>query len=173
MDPYSYLGNADPSAIEGLYNQYLKNPEAVDAGWRDFFKGFDFARSSYEQSATPKVPENVLKEFSVISLINGYRTRGHLFTKTNPVRERRKYYPTNDIENFGLSADDLDKVFVAGNEIGIGPSKLKDILAHLEATYCQSVGAEYKYIRNPEVISWLEKRMETRRMARTQTACTS
>lgn len=160
MDPYSYLGNADPSAIEGLYNQYLKNPEAVDAGWRDFFKGFDFARSSYEQSATPKVPENVLKEFSVISLINGYRTRGHLFTKTNPVRERRKYYPTNDIENFGLSADDLDKVFVAGNEIGIGPSKLKDILAHLEATYCQSVGAEYKYIRNPEVISWLEKRME-------------
>ncbi|MBP9083607.1 MAG: 2-oxoglutarate dehydrogenase E1 component, partial [Bacteroidia bacterium] len=159
MDPYSYLGNADPSAIEALYNQYLTDPSSLDSGWRDFFKGFDFARSNYE-TTSGAVPENVLKEFSVISLINGYRTRGHLFTKTNPVRERRKYYPTNDLENFGLSAADLDKVFVAGNEIGIGPAKLSAIVAHLEQTYCESVGAEYKYIRSPEVITWLERKME-------------
>ncbi|MBL7914802.1 MAG: 2-oxoglutarate dehydrogenase E1 component [Bacteroidia bacterium] len=162
MDPYSYLGNADPSAIEALYNQYLTDPSSLDSGWRDFFKGFDFARSNYE-TTSGAVPENVLKEFSVISLINGYRTRGHLFTKTNPVRERRKYYPTNDLENFGLSAADLDKVFVAGNEIGIGPAKLSAIVAHLEQTYCESVGAEYKYIRSPEVIAWLERKMEQAR----------
>jgi 2-oxoglutarate dehydrogenase E1 component len=160
MDPYSFLGNADPSAIEAIYNQYTANPESVDPGWQKFFEGFEFARKNYQET-TGIIPENVQKEFSVINLINGYRTRGHLFTKTNPVRERRQYYPTNDIGNFGLNTDDLEKTFLAGNEIGIGPSKLKNIIAHLEQTYCQSVGAEYKYIRSPEIIKWLEQRMES------------
>jgi len=160
MDSYSYLGNADPSAIESIYNQYVENPDSVDVTWKKFFEGFEFARKNYSQDTATAVPENVQKEFGVIALINGYRTRGHLFTKTNPVRERRKYFPTNDIGNFGLAVADLEKVFLAGNEIGIGPSKLKDIIAHLELTYCESVGAEYKYIRSPEIIQWLEKKME-------------
>ena len=54
----------------------------------------------------------------------------------------------------------METVFSAGQEIGIGPAKLKDIISHLEETYCQSVGAEYEYIRNPEVINWLQSRME-------------
>src|SRR6185503_19808176 len=93
------------------------------------------------------IPENVSKEFKVISLITGYRQRGHLFTKTNPVRERRSYQPTLAIENFGLSSKDLDTVFQAGGEIGIGAAKLKDIIAHLDTTYCQSIGAEYMFMR--------------------------
>lgn len=159
MDPLSYLGNADAAAIEALYNQYLESPENVEPGWRSFFEGFEFARKNYDSPKGSFSPE-LQKEFNVLALINGYRTRGHLFTKTNPVRERRKYFPTNDIENFNLSKSDLDTVFAAGNEIGIGPAKLRDIIAHLEQTYCESVGAEYKYIRTPEIISWLEKKME-------------
>lgn len=161
MDSYSYLSNADPSAIESIYNQYVENPDSVDVTWKKFFEGFEFAKINYPRSSTSTIPENVQKEFGVIALINGYRTRGHLFTKTNPVRERRKYFPTNDIVNFGLTTEDLEKVFLAGNEIGIGPAKLKDIIAHLEITYCESVGAEYKYIRSPEIIHWLEKKMES------------
>ena len=65
------------------------------------------------------------KEFQVVKLIDGYRTRGHLFTKTNPVRERRKYEPTLDIENFGLSENDLNTVFNAGEILGIGETTLK------------------------------------------------
>jgi 2-oxoglutarate dehydrogenase E1 component len=161
MDKFSYLGNADVNAIEAMYQQYLQNPDSVDESWANFFKGFDFARSNYQDGESNQIPENVRKEFAVISLINGYRTRGHLFTKTNPVRERRKYSPTLDIENFGLSKADLETVFQAGTQIGIGPAKLKDIVAHLEQTYCQSIGAEYMYIRNPEIIEWLQKKMES------------
>ncbi len=96
----------------------------------------------------------------MLNLINGYRTRGHLFTKTNPVRERRKYTPTLDLENFGLSEADLDTVFQAGTEIGAGPATLRVIIERLTKTYCSSIGAEYKYIRSPEIIQWLEKKME-------------
>jgi len=172
MDQHGYLGNAEIASVEDLYQQYLKNNESVAPSWQQFFKGFDFARTSYPElpangtsaasaNGSVTIPENVRKEFNVINLINGYRSRGHLFTKTNPVRERRQYTPTLDIENFGLSNDDLETAFQAGTQIGIGQAKLKDIIAHLHQTYCQSIGAEYMYIRNPEIVNWLQEKMES------------
>ena len=108
MDKHSYLSNADPSAIEELYQQYKKDNNSVDFGWQKFFEGYELAQINFEDGGA--VPENFSKEFKVINLIDNYRSRGHLFTKTNPVRERRKYAPTLAIENFGLSEADLDTV---------------------------------------------------------------
>ena len=159
MDKYSYLSNADPSALEEMYKQYLKDNNSVDVSWQNFFKGFDFARKNYDD--TGAVPENFRKEFNVINLINAYRSRGHLFTKTNPVRERRHYAPTLDYTNFGLSESDLENVFQAGSQIGIGSAKLKDIITFLEQTYCASIGVEYTYIRVPEIVEWLREKMES------------
>ncbi len=158
MDKFSYLGNGDVVAIEALFQQYLKDPNSVESDWKQFFAGFEFARKNYEDAG--EIPQNVRKEFDVINLINQYRSRGHLFTKTNPVRERRKYLPTLAIENFGLSEADLETVFQAGTQIGIGAAKLRDIIAHLDQTYCQSIGAEYMYIRNPKIVKWLQDKME-------------
>jgi 2-oxoglutarate dehydrogenase E1 component len=158
MDKYSWLNNADPKLIEERYESYKIDPASVEEGWARFFEGFDFALSDYSRPSDEKglIPS----EFKVINLINGYRQRGHLFTKTNPVRTRRHYSPSLDIENFGLDKKDLEKEFQAGNEIGIGKAKLKDIVAHLEETYCQSVGVEFQYIREPRVLEWLKDQME-------------
>lgn len=160
MDKYSFLNTSDPAIVEEQYRQFLKDPESIDQGWKQFFEGFDFARINY---STDGEKLDYPHEFKVINLITGYRQRGHLFTKTNPVRIRRKYSPTLDIENFGLSESDLDKTFKAGNEIGIGDAKLSEIIEHLQATYCQSVGAEFFYIRKPEINSWLRLQMEKSR----------
>ncbi len=156
MDKQSWLGSADSSYIESLYTYYKKDPSTVEKSWRTFFEGFEFALKS------DQVPcdDAFEKEFNVIALIDGYRLRGHLFTKTNPVRTRRQYSPTLDIENFGLSAEDLETVFQAGRNIGIGPAKLRDIIDHLQQTYCQSVGVEFIYIRVPEKVQWLKDKME-------------
>lgn len=162
MTPYSYISNADVAAIDNLHQQYLNDPESVDPGWRKFFEGFefgDFQRTNSEQTKSP-VSEDVLKEINVLNLIQGYRTRGHLFTKTNPVRERRVYFPTLAIENFGLNTSDLDKSFNAGTELGLGSAKLNDIIAFLEQTYCQSIGAEYMFVREPKKLAWLKAKME-------------
>ena len=158
MDKVSYVGNADVTAIDHLYKMYQQDPESVDIGWKKFFEGFDFARTNYEDGGD--IPENFQKEFKVINLINGYRNRGHLFTKTNPVRERRKYSPTLDIENFGLDVSDINSVFQAGEEIGIGAASLGDIIHHLELTYCQSIGIEYVYMRDPDRIDWFKNKIE-------------
>jgi len=161
MDKHDYLSQAEPGLIDRMYQQYLADPESVESSWRKFFEGFEFARQSVSSGNLSS--EIVDKEFKVLDLIDWYRKRGHLFTRTNPVRERRKYYPTLDFENFGLEEKDLDTVFQAGKQIGLGPVKLRDIIEHLKETYCQSVGAEFMFIRNQVILEWLQKRMESSR----------
>ena len=146
MDKFSFLNAAHTAYFAELYDQYLVNPDAVEPSWRAFFQGYDFGSEYGEDTSsngTVEIPENVLKEFQVVKLIDGYRTRGHLFTKTNPVRERRQYSPTLDIENFGLSKEDLSTVFSAGEILGIGASTLTQIIDHLKTVYCDSIGVEY------------------------------
>ena len=162
MDKYSFLNSAHTAYFAELYDQYLQNPDIVEPSWRAFFQGFDFG---VENGARPaevakvEVPESVKKEFQVVKLIEGYRTRGHLFTKTNPVRNRRSYSPNLDVENFGLSKEDLSTVFNAGSIVGIGPSTLSMIIAHLQSTYCESIGVEYMYVRNVEKKNWIKDRL--------------
>jgi len=154
MDKYSFLNAAHTAHFAELYDQYLINPDSVEPSWRAFFQGFDFGM---EQQADVEIPEDVLKEFRVVKLIDAYRGSGHLFTKTNPVRRRRQYSPTLDIKNFGLDQDDLKTVFSAGDIIGIGAATLADIIIHLERIYCESIGMEYMYIRHPERVNWIQK----------------
>ncbi len=168
MDKYSFLNAAHTSFFEETYDKYLANPDSVEPSWRAFFQGFDFGSESALDdlgiagangalaNGTAVIPESLRKEFQVIRLIDGYRTRGHLFTRTNPVRERRKYTPSLDIENFGLEQGDLQMVFEAGDVLGIGASKLQEIIDHLERIYCDSTGVEYMYIRKPERVQWIQ-----------------
>ena len=162
MDKFSFLNSAHTAYFAELYDQYLQNPDAVEPSWRAFFQGFDFGMEHGEWPAevtAVEVPESVKKEFQVVKLIEGYRTRGHLFTKTNPVRNRRTYSPDLAVENFGLSQDDLSTVFNAGSIVGIGPSTLTTIIEHLQLTYCDSIGVEYMYVRNVEKKDWIKNRL--------------
>ena len=163
MDPYSFLNTAHTAYFAELYDQYLINPDQVEPSWRAFFQGFEFgieeSKKNSVQNKNIEIPENILNEFKVVKLINAYRTRGHLFTKTNPVRDRRKYVPNLAIENFDLTNDDLETVFNAGEIIGLGPTTLSNILIQLETIYCDSIGIEYMFIRTPERINWIQERL--------------
>ena len=71
---------------------------------------------------------------------------------------REEKSPTLDIENFGLEESDMETVFQAGSQVGIGPSSLKDII-HIKQVYCQSIGVEYMYIRKPDQVEWIKNRL--------------
>ena len=158
IDQFSFLNGIDIDYVDELHQKYLVDKRLVELSWRNFFDGYEFSKINYEDIDT--IPVNVQKEFRVINLINAYRSRGHLFTKTNPVRERRKYQPTLDINNFGLVEADLLTVFQASDQIGLEPCTLNEIIIHLEQTYCQSIGIEYQYIRHPERVEWIRKNIE-------------
>ena len=158
LDRFSFLNSIDIDYIDELHQKYLVDKRLVEPSWRSFFDGYEFSKFNYQED--DQIPTNVLKEFRVINLINAYRSRGHLFTKTNPVRERRKYHPTLEIKNFGLDQEDLLTVFQASEQVGLEPCSLNDIIIHLEATYCESIGIEYQYIRHPERVEWIRKNIE-------------
>ena len=164
MDNFSFLNAAHTVFFADLYDQYLKDPDSVEPSWRAFFQGYDFGSNKLFQGeivegVTSQIPDHVQKEFNVINLIDGYRSRGHLFTRTNPVRDRRSYSPSLSIEHFDLSNEDLDTVFNAGEILGIGPQPLKIIIQHLRDIYCDSIGVEYMYIRNPKMIDWIQNKL--------------
>ena len=177
MDRFSFLNAAHTEFFAQLYDQYLENPDSVEPSWRSFFQGFDFGMTTYNEenqvveAVAPaqqmasyvtnnvdnsQVSDKLQKEFKVLNLIDGYRSRGHLFTKTNPVRERRKTLPTLDLENFGLSSADLNTVFDAAKALKKQPCTLQEILNHLNKIYCQHIGVEYTYIRRPEIVNWIQ-----------------
>ena len=104
MDNFSFLGGMHTTMIEEMYQNFVKDPKSIDEQWSHFFQGYDFAKQVYSED---DIPLHFQKEFKVMNLIDAYRKSGHLFTKTNPVRERRKYTPTLDIKNFGLDASDF------------------------------------------------------------------
>ncbi|WP_374399318.1 2-oxoglutarate dehydrogenase E1 component [Flavobacterium sp.] len=172
MDRFSFLNAAHTAFFADLYEQYLQNPDSVEPSWRSFFQGFDFAQANYgseevgQQIAyvasgdSSEISEKMQKEFNVLKLIEGYRTRGHLFTKTNPVRDRRVHGPSLALENFGLSQADLNTVFDAAKIVNMKPSTLADIIKHLENVYCQSIGVEFMYIRDPKVQDWIKDRLD-------------
>ena len=177
MDKFSFLNAAHAQLIDDLYQQYLTFPDSLEPSWKSFFQGFDFALENYgeepnEQVSQPsnfiaqnytsgEMPEDILKEFQAINLIEAYRSRGHLFTKTNPVRERRHYSPNLDIENFGLNSSDLPKIFNCAVETGMTKaSSLQELIDHLKKIYCDSIGVEYMHINNVEekqyIRNWLQ-----------------
>ena len=170
MDRFSFLNTAHIELIDSMYQQCLQSPDSIEPSWKSFFQGFDFALENYGESVqevpqvvqtainTGTVPEDILTEFKVINLIEAYRTRGHLFTKTNPVRKRREYSPTLDIENFGLTKADLGKKFDCATQVGMpAPATLEDIIKHLEQVYCDSIGVEYIHIKNVEEKNFIRK----------------
>jgi len=172
MKDFSYITNSHPAFIEETYKAFVQDPSAVDPDLKKFFEGFDFAVSNGNAgtgaassdtvtTATSATGVDWQKEINVYRLILGYRNRGHLLSKTNPIRPRKDRQANLDLSYFGLSESDLSQTFQAGKFVGLGPTSLKNILTHLQNCYTSSVGAEFKYISSKEKVSFLIEEMET------------
>jgi len=148
--------------VEDLNELYFNNPSVIDKSWKYFFDGFYLSQDNSYEIPDKQFLENIHEEFKVLRLIDDYRKRGHLFTETNPVRKRRKYSPTLDINNYDLSEHHLTKKYKAAKELGLPENTtLQEIINHLKQTYCRSIGVEFMYIRFPEIVSWFKEKMET------------
>src|ERR1700709_552250 len=172
MKDYSFITNSHPAYIEGLYQDFVKDPDAVDPELRKFFEGFDFAVTQGKSliiNGNGAIAGKVLttadvvdwkKELGAYRLILGYRNKGHLLAKTNPIRPRKDRGANLDLAFFGFTEEDLDKNFFAGNLIGLGTKPLREILQHLQKCYASNVGIEFKYISEQKKIDWLTTEME-------------
>ncbi len=166
MKDFQYITNAHPAYIENLYQDYVKNPESVDAEFRKFFDGFDFAISSgAAQSASASQPVsgagNWQLEIKAYRMILGYRNKGHLLAKTNPIRKRKDRGANIEPDFYGFTDSDFDSIVQVGHLIGLGPVSIRTLQAHLEKCYAGHVGIEFKYISDQKKIDFLTHAMET------------
>src|SRR5436190_12562718 len=176
MKDFSYITNSSPAFIESLYQDFVRNPETVDPEFRKFFEGFDFAVSNIKPQAngngaqvaekkeaktsTAEGQIDWMREIQVYRMILGYRNKGHLIAKTNPIRERKDRGANLDLSFFGFTENDLDEEFNAGNLIGLGKTSLRNIIRHLKECYASNIGIEFKYISDQKKIDFLTKAME-------------
>ncbi|NOT52555.1 MAG: 2-oxoglutarate dehydrogenase E1 component [Chitinophagaceae bacterium] len=171
MKDFSYITNSSPAFIESLYKDFLKDPASIDPDLKKFFEGFDFAINSSTAGANGKaktapateaisLTSDWMQELKVYRLILGYRNKGHLIAKTNPIRERKDRGANIDLAFYGFTEVDLNKTFQAGSIIGLGNTTLKNILQHLERSYASHVGVEFKYISDQKKVDWITNEVE-------------
>src|SRR3977135_607568 len=58
MKDFSFITNSHPAYIEGMYQDFVKNPDAVDPEFRKFFEGFDFAVTQGKSALINSLPIN-------------------------------------------------------------------------------------------------------------------
>jgi 2-oxoglutarate dehydrogenase E1 component len=163
MKDYSYVFNAHPAYIESMYKNYKQDPRSVDEGWRIFFDGFDFNLNGNSSTEVGHITEGISeKEFGVMAIIHGFRDRGHLLSTTNPIKSRKDRKPHLDLADYNLDQSDLDKVFLAGEEIGLKNATLQQILNRLHEIYSGHIGFEYNHILDREKRMWLRDKIENR-----------
>ncbi|MEQ8301957.1 MAG: 2-oxoglutarate dehydrogenase E1 component [Cyclobacteriaceae bacterium] len=161
MDKYSYISNADVTYLDQLYQNYKIDPSSVDETWQKFFEGYDFSTQRFGEGGNGVVADGVtIKETQVRTLIHAYRSRAHLKSNTNPVRQRRDHKVPLDYQYYGLTDADLDAEFDVGVEIGLGRTTLKKIIEKLDKVYLGTIGFEYSYIRNQEIFDWFVDKCE-------------
>lgn len=167
--------------VEAVYEEYLKNPDAVDESWRNYFRGLGEAeqaevahrpiRSSFVKMAKERArrarrgeamnPEAAEKQAAVLRLINYYRVRGHQAANLDPLGlTKGPHVPDLEPAFHGLGEQDMDTVFNTGSLAAEDRMKLRDILDLVRTVYTGSIGAEYMYITETSEKRWIQRRLE-------------
>ncbi len=178
----SFLAGANQSYIEQLYEDYLTDPNSVDAGWREIFQQLPDAGSNGEQphsqtrdyfrrlakestryNTSVSDPQLDAKQVKVLQLINAFRFRGHQNANLDPLGLwKQEPVPDLDPTFHNLTKADLDETFNVGSfAIGKETMKLGELYDALKRIYCGSIGAEYMHITNTEEKRWIQQRLES------------
>ncbi|MDI1353003.1 MAG: 2-oxoglutarate dehydrogenase E1 component [bacterium] len=174
----SYLSGGSMAYVDSLYEDYLVNPDSVSADWQAVFRALPKVNGSVEashrdvrnyflQNAHKKIHSIVQstdnsKQYQVASLINDFRTLGHLAAKLDPL-EMTERPPVAALELGCHDLDDADKqrTFFAGTHFNGPEMTLEAICNALEQTYCGSIGIEYMHMPDNKETEWLQEKMES------------
>jgi 2-oxoglutarate dehydrogenase E1 component len=180
-------GNAD--FIEDLYEQFLRDPNAIDQAWAAYFRRLkgtatgevahgpirEDLQSRLQSSHGPAgaaIADSAgasAKQGAVSRLIQVYANRGHLIANLDPLGMQTRAKPyVLELEYFGLSNADLGTEFFTGSRNGAIPerAKLKDILGDLKFIYADTIGAEFAHVSDTDERLWLQDSFQVARMQR-------
>ncbi|HOV58054.1 MAG TPA: 2-oxoglutarate dehydrogenase E1 component [Rhodanobacteraceae bacterium] len=179
----SQLSGGNAAFIEDLYEAWLRDPTAVGAQWHAYFDAFKgraagdtphsdaIARIEAAQkrngrgqagAAAPAASDAVSqKQAAVLKLVTAYRSRGHLAANLDPLGLAQKQAaPDLDPAFHGLTAADYDTEFQTGSLAGPQRLSLRKLVELLQATYANTIGAEFMHISDAEQRRWVHEQLE-------------
>ena len=182
----SHLFGGNAPFIEELYERYLQDPSSIEPRWQDYFEQLQLdpgpasadvnhtavreefhklAQSNRSAATTDASGAAVAiaasKQVAVLQLINSYRVRGHQQAILDPLGlQEQNAISELDPSFHALTEADMDTVFSTGSLVGVPQAKLREIVAHLQETYCRSVGAEYMHITDTIQKRWVQQQLE-------------
>jgi 2-oxoglutarate dehydrogenase E1 component len=172
------LGNVP--FVEGLYEEFRRDPSSVPEEWRAYFLLLENGDGTQLRAAPRSDTELPLRssllpsggkrsrddrrgfgsQDRVDQLIRVYRMRGHIIAHVDPLGLTHPTPPELEPAFYGLSEADMDRQFSCETLYTESPLTLRQILQRLRNTYCRFIGVEYMHIDDILVRRWLRRRME-------------
>jgi len=149
------IQRANAAYIDQLYERYRKDPGSVPEEWAIFFAGFELAGPPRPGGGVPGQPSG-----EVFGLVQHHRIFGHLAAWLDPLSERPPLTPLLEAASFGFGASDLDTEVAWEPFKGGSRGPLRELVAALRRTYCDSIGVEFMRLSDEERRAWLQERME-------------
>jgi 2-oxoglutarate dehydrogenase E1 component len=164
MVPLDFLHLGNVEYLEQLHQQYQQDTRSLDPQWAAFFAGFEFGYGC--PTPTTILPAGEigaaldLPGKGAYALVNAYRHLGHWVVRLDPLGHHRSSHPLLELEEFGVSPDDLSRHVGAGGFLGPTDGTLHDLREKLQRTYCQTFGIEYMEIDDKHQRTWLQHQIE-------------
>ncbi|MCB1187391.1 2-oxoglutarate dehydrogenase E1 component [bacterium] len=168
--------------MEGLYEDYLRDPQSVSESWRRYFASFEGNGDSgaREFQLGPSFPARSIfngnghgsngasmaaadLQDRVDQLVRLFRVRGHMIAKLDPLGRPRPHFEELDPDYYGFTEADMEKRFSSKTIAGPDTLTLREIIEAMRETYCRSIGVQFMHINSTEKQDWLEQRMESTR----------
>lgn len=183
----SFLHGINGPFIESLYDSYLDNPEAVPSDWKIFFSSIESGLpkkiprnivspiSSIKPSFDPinlsevgskiKVTDvtkqSTIDSVRAIMMIRAYRVRGHLIANLDPLcLKKLEIHQELNPKTYGFNDKDLNRNIFLDKVLGLETATLREILEILKKTYCSTIGVEFMHISDPQIKSWIQRKIE-------------
>ena len=118
-------------------------------------KGVDLSPTDVQQATRDSI--------HALMLIRAYRMRGHFHAKLDPLEIAVEPNETElDPRSYGFEEADLDRKIFLDKVLGLEFASMREIVAILRRTYCQTLGVEFMHISNAAQKSWIQERIEGR-----------
>lgn len=173
----SYLSGGSMAYVDGLYEDFLRDPSAVPADWRAAFEQLpktgnaaaDISHSDIrayflqnaDKRSTHTVTTEDSRQYQIANLINAYRTLGHHAATLDPLNMlERSRVPSLELGYHQFTEADLKRTFYMGKNFTSEKMTLGQLYQTLRDIYCGSIGIEYMHIADNEETEWLQQKME-------------
>jgi 2-oxoglutarate dehydrogenase E1 component len=96
-----------------------------------------------------------------LMLIRAYRMRGHLHANLDPLgMARQMAHEELEPASYGFTEADLDRPIFIDHVLGLEYASIREIVAILRRTYCETLGVEFMHISDPAQKAWIQERIE-------------